>query len=241
MPPNPEAKSLEDLLRNAGRSMGARHAEVSVIASQDDNPGKPSRRLLEVSLQTIRTAMDIQMHIFDGRPRLETDWYNVWPGEHYKLLAALVKTLGARVVVEIGTYLGAGSLSLAQEIGPGKVHTFDVIGWDAMPSTWFKASDFDSTIVQHLADLSHPDTMDKYAPLLAEADLIFVDAPKDNIFEPAFIQNFETIGTKKDLIVVFDDVRVINMLGTWRHINRPKLDLVSFGHWSGTGIVDWNG
>jgi hypothetical protein len=40
---------------------------------------------------------------------------------------------------------------------------------------------------------------------------------------------------------MFDDTRVLNMIEIWRRLNRPKLDLTSFGHWSGTGLVDWNG
>jgi hypothetical protein len=39
--------------------------------------------------------------------------------------------------------------------------------------------------------------------------------------------------------LVFDDIRIWNMLRIWREIVRPKLDLTSFGHWTGTGIVDW--
>ncbi len=38
---------------------------------------------------------------------------------------------------------------------------------------------------------------------------------------------------------MFDDIRVWNMLEIWRGIRRPKLDLTSFGHWSGTGLVDY--
>ncbi|MBM4318321.1 MAG: methyltransferase, partial [Deltaproteobacteria bacterium] len=40
-------------------------------------------------------------------------------------------------------------------------------------------------------------------------------------------------------IVVFDDIRLMNMLRIWRNISLPKLDVTSFGHWSGTGLVDW--
>jgi hypothetical protein len=40
-------------------------------------------------------------------------------------------------------------------------------------------------------------------------------------------------------VLVFDDTRVRNMLHTWRDVRRPKLDLTSFGHWSGTGLVHW--
>ena len=38
---------------------------------------------------------------------------------------------------------------------------------------------------------------------------------------------------------LFDDIKELNMLGTWRAITRPKLDITSFGHWTGTGLVHW--
>lgn len=40
-------------------------------------------------------------------------------------------------------------------------------------------------------------------------------------------------------IVMFDDIRLWNMLAIWWRLDRPKLDLTSFWHWSGTGLVDW--
>jgi hypothetical protein len=35
-----------------------------------------------------------------------------------------------------------------------------------------------------------------------------------------------------------DDIRFVNMVDNWNAIASPKLDLTSFGHWSGTGLVD---
>lgn len=49
------------------------------------------------------------------------------------------------------------------------------------------------------------------------------------------------ITTKSNLVVVFDDIRKLAMLKPWWGMKRPKLDLTSFGHWSGTGLVEWNG
>jgi len=68
-----------------------------------------------------------------------------------------------------------------------------------------------------------------------------VDAPKDGIFELKFLENLSTILLPPNALVVFDDIRLWNMLKIWREIKRPKLDLTSFGHWTGTGLVDWNG
>jgi hypothetical protein len=69
--------------------------------------------------------------------------------------------------------------------------------------------------------------------------LIFIDAAKDGVQEQRFLDNFGTIAFAKAPLVILDDIRVWNMLAIWRRVSRPKLDLTSFGHWSGTGIIDW--
>jgi hypothetical protein len=40
-------------------------------------------------------------------------------------------------------------------------------------------------------------------------------------------------------ILVLDDIRLWTMLEIWRSVSWPKLDVTSFGHWSGTGMVDY--
>jgi hypothetical protein len=37
---------------------------------------------------------------------------------------------------------------------------------------------------------------------------------------------------------MFDDTRLWSMLRFWRQLPYPKMDLTSFGHWSGTGLVE---
>lgn len=37
---------------------------------------------------------------------------------------------------------------------------------------------------------------------------------------------------------MLDDIRFLNMWRLWRSIRSPKLDATSFGHWSGSGLVD---
>ena len=59
--------------------------------------------------------------------------------------------------------------------------------------------------------------------------------PKDGKVEPALFDNFATIGLKEGAVLVLDDIRMLVMLPLWRRIALPKIDLTSFGHWSGTG------
>jgi hypothetical protein len=38
-------------------------------------------------------------------------------------------------------------------------------------------------------------------------------------------------------LVVIDDIRVLTMVQLWRQLPNPRLDLTSFGHFSGTGLL----
>ena len=104
----------------------------------------------------------------------------------------------------------------------------------------FRSSDFvGGRFRQEIADLSNPEQFKKFTSVLQKADLIFVDGPKDGKFEQELLNQLYGIPMTQKPIVIFDDIRLWNMLKIWRDISLPKLDLTSFGHWSGTGIVDW--
>ena len=76
--------------------------------------------------------------------------------------------------------------------------------------------------------------------VLQKADLIFVDGSKDGISENVFIKLFDRISFENNPIVFFDDIKFEIMIKIWREIKHPKLDITSFGHWSGSGLVDWS-
>ena len=67
--------------------------------------------------------------------------------------------------------------------------------------------------------------------------MIFIDAAHNGETEKKILENLQTVSFKKPPLIVMDDIRVWTMLKCWREIPFPKLDLTSFGHWSGTGIV----
>jgi predicted O-methyltransferase YrrM len=220
----------------------ARHVLPSWLCSLDDEPVQPSDWLLDVALAAADAARRVDLTAVSGRivpPGIR--YPDVWPGEHYRFLAALVQTLAPQIVVEIGTAEGLSALTLRRFLpSGGRVVTFDIIPWNEFPGSVLKADDFaDGCLSQQLDDLSDPDSYKRHEPVLAAADLLFVDAPKDGNFEPAFLRLLESTRRAQRLLVVLDDVRLINMVGVWRAIQRPKLDVTSFGHWSGTGLVEW--
>jgi hypothetical protein len=109
----------DELLRTLAL-LPARHKEASIIASLDDEPARPSRRLLDVALDTCAAARGLPLHIYAGRASNEPHWFDTWPGEHYRLLAALVRTLKPATVVEIGTFTGMGTLATSPPSPPAR-------------------------------------------------------------------------------------------------------------------------
>jgi len=167
----------------------------------------------------------------------------IWPGEHYKLLAGLVVAHKPKRIVEIGTFQGLSALAMKRSSAPGsELITVDIIPWNEIRDTVFSPSDFEGTgLRQVVGDLSDERFFSSFADTLSGSDLLFVDAPKNVIFETTLLRYLDTIQLPSTALVVFDDIRVWDMLRIWRGIRRPKLDLTSFGHWSGTGLIDWNG
>jgi len=165
----------------------------------------------------------------------------VWPGEHYKLLSALVAQLAPRTVIELGTATGMSALTMKSALPEfGRIVTFDVVPWDRYPAALLNQQDFsDGRLEQRLDDLSTPAGWQANAELLRSADFILVDAAHTGVQERGFVRGFEEIGLANGPIVMFDDIRLWGMLSFWQEIERPKLDLTSFGHWSGTGLVDY--
>ena len=166
---------------------------------------------------------------------------NVWPGQHYRLLTALVALLRPRTVIEIGTATGMSALAMKMALPEdGKIVTFDVVPWQEYRGAVLQADDFaDGRLEQRLDDLSTPAGWQKNADLLERAEFILVDAQHNGVQERNFLRGFDEIGLASGPIVMFDDIRLWGMLAFWREIERPKLDLTSFGHWSGTGLVDY--
>lgn len=220
----------------------ARHAEYSMILSADDDSGRPSKRLIDLAARAIGAAAEIDLTDVSARIRQTVRYPDVWPGEHYRLLAALVKIERPKLVVEIGTSQGLSALAMKKFLPrEGEVATFDIVPWQKISDTYLTEADFaDGRLTHWVGDLSDPLAFTRHSALLERADFIFADAPKDGKFEPLFLKNLEKLQFKQPTILILDDIRVWKMLATWRQVVRPKLDLTSFGHWSGTGLVDYS-
>lgn len=218
---------------------GAVHVEwTALVDAQEDERHRASGELVALALQAAQRAAQLQLPDVVARCASPHDrrLVELWPGEHYRLLAALVEILRPQLVVEVGTFTGMGSLSMASALeAEAKLVTFDILPWSSFPDTLLREEDF-GRIEQRLGDLSEETTFAQHRDLFARADLIFLDGPKDGRFEPV-LHRLLTGTVKPSALIVYDDIRLLTMVELWRSIATPKYDATSLGHWTGTGLV----
>ncbi len=225
--------------------VSARHMEYSMLYSEDDSLSRPNTRLINLSIEAIIQAQsdtslaDVSKRL-SGRFPFPDDIVSLWPGEHYKLLASLVQVLKPALVVEIGTAEGLSALSMLKYLpSDGRIITFDIVPWAEYPRSCLNQEDFlDGRLSQIIDDLGEREVFARHKRLLERADLVFIDAAKDGALEQKLVANFQSLSYESKPIIVFDDIRLWNMLAVWRELPWPKLDLTSFGHWCGTGICE---
>lgn len=115
------------------------------------------------------------------------------------------------------------------------ITTFDILAPSEIPGSLLARPH--PRVACAVADLSDPRCFAEHVDVLAGADLVFVDGPKDVQFEEAFLPAYIAAMKGNEVpLTILDDIRVPNMLNIWRDLPLPKLDVTSFGHWSGTGV-----
>lgn len=211
-----------------------RHVISSVFSSLDDDPA--SQLFLDYPYV-------VQSILYASLNRIDPDfeYANIYPGEHYRLLSGLIKTLDPKACVDIGTYRGCSSrVMLDYSKSKCQVFTFDIEEHNSFDWTVLKDSDFDSKRLTFIKkDLADEEIFNKYLGLLDSADFIMLDGPKNDVFEELFLTRLKNANlTNKRRWLFIDDIRFMNMQKLWRRIQSPKLDLSSFGHFSGTGLVN---
>jgi len=83
------------------------------VLSMDDSPRAPTERLVDLAESVIHLARNVDLRGLDERKVPEL--VHLWPGEHYQLLAAILRHLKAKTVVEVGTFTGLSALAMLSE------------------------------------------------------------------------------------------------------------------------------
>jgi predicted O-methyltransferase YrrM len=241
-------KKIDSLLAKIARKRlvgslnlrGVQQVEPSLICSAVDDVGS-NDALFDIALGAIADARrtDLVGLAKDNERLSDAKYYDVFPGEHYRLLSSLCRTLAPPSIIEIGTFTGMSAAAILRGLPEkSKLTTFDISAWRDFDSHLSEKDFASGRIAQVLDDLSDPSKFEKYRDLFIHSRIIFLDAPKDGVFEHRFLSNLARLQPASSCLMILDDIRVLDMCDVWRSIQSPKLDLTSFGHWSGTGLVD---
>jgi predicted O-methyltransferase YrrM len=223
-------------------------ASYCYVGSASMDRGRADAHLLGIAVDAIGGARNLSFSSLSER--LSADAMAVlelWPGEHYRLIASLCAIVKPRRVIEIGTASGLSALAMLSALPTtSQIVSFDVLPWNySGPLAWggdtvLREADFrDGRLRQELGDLSNRAVFEKHRDLLAQTDLFFIDGPKDGNFERVFLKFLNEVSFASPPILIFDDIKLWNMLSIWQEVARPKLDMTSSGHWSGTGLIHW--
>lgn len=193
-----------------------------------------SQILRSIEFVSFATKVDLSDISIRSLSKSHLEYLNFWPGEHYKLLRGVSEVMKPKLVVEIGTWVGMSALALSKFAE--KTITYDVRQWDSFKKTFLLAEDFEHKIEQRVGNLLEDKFFNLQIEIFKDADLIFLDAPKDGNFEQKLLSKILPL-LKSESILILDDIKFINMLDIWEKLEFPRIDLSSFGHSSGTGIV----
>lgn len=216
-----------------------RHSIQSECWSTDDDPAAQAFADWDFLLKSVSFAA--QCHITTCP---KNQFVNAFPGDHYRLLAGLISSLdrssGPLTLIDIGTHLGTSARMMLDYSQPeDHVVTFDIASWETNKDTVLTEEDFCSRLVQYVEDLQEPLIWDKHTELLRNADFIMCDGPKDGKFERHIYNLLSGLDFPvKPRWLFLDDIRFPSEMPLWRSIESPKIDLTSFGHFSGTGLVN---
>jgi predicted O-methyltransferase YrrM len=211
------------------------HELVAVPPQSDVSPSLPLDRLALVT-EAIHGSSSINFAPELAGFELEEDrtWFDMWPGEHYKFLRSLAAVLRPKLALDIGTYHGASALAIAPY--SEQVRTYDIVPLAQIGNAYTNLLGDNPNMTQEIGDLANPDFYGTQKSKIHEADLVIIDGPKDGVFEykvvPKVIQDM-----KSGSLLVLDDIRFSNMKDLWMGIGQPRIDVGSFAHSSGTGIV----
>lgn len=188
-----------------------------------------------VAILTATLGIDVSS-IADVLPeRDDADFVRLWPGEHYRLLCGLTDFLRPELAVEIGTYKGAAAAVMS--LNSKRVVTFDVVGIEEIQNSIPDFIQRFPNVTQLVGDLLLEDVWEANAHLFHEADVVFVDGPKDGVFEPNVVPRIVDV-MRPGTILVLDDIRFASMYELWTELlDYPRIDIGCFGHFSGTGLL----
>lgn len=150
--------------------------------------------------------------------------------EHYRLLMYLASCLkGPEPMIDIGTYKGLSAAALGAD-SEQKVITYDIANYIPDNDVVKKMSNIEFRIANCCNEM---DT-------ICSSKLLFIDIDPHDGIEDAKIFKLLVENGFKGLLVIDDIHHFEGMRNFFDSITLQKYDVTAYGHWSGTGIVNFD-
>jgi predicted O-methyltransferase YrrM len=159
-------------------------------------------------------------------------WMNK-SGEHYKLLACIVKHIKPKIIIELGSGKEAFSSTVIANYCNGDqiIYSFDIIHNLAHLNK--------ENLIYSTDDIVG--NIDKYQYILLNAEFIFIDTEHTGDQETQIMRSLFPL-LRKNTLLMFDDIHLNQAMknfwnGLDKHFYLDKQDITPLGHWSGTGVA----
>lgn len=213
----------------------------SPVITENQTPQPPDEPLIQVLQKTFKKIPGIDFRRLENRlQEKDINRINRFPGENFKLQAAVVKQLKPKLIFEFGMGRGLNALCMKQYM---KEHAYIVsvnmndYHWKGSENCVLRDVDFTfGSMTEKKIDLSLPDNLADVLPSALEADML-VFKIEDGLLLNKILVALLNAELKREVFWVVHHIRLWSIAPIWRNIQMPKMDLTSLGHSKGIGMV----
>lgn len=181
------------------------------------------------------------LNIFDLHSRctgISKRYFRLEAGkEPYRLLYYLTNLFNDSKIIDLGTSNGASALALSAN-KTNQIYSFDII--DRCETSFLQnENSFEKAPSFQNVDFIVTQDFTKYIDLFLNSPFIYLDIAHDGIWENILLDLLTKNNYKG--IMVLDDIHAFpEMEILWNKLTFNKVDITSYGHWSGTGLIDFS-
>jgi predicted O-methyltransferase YrrM len=157
--------------------------------------------------------------------------------EPYRLLHHMASLFNNCTIIDLGTSNGGSALALSQNL-TNQIYSFDIV--DRFEISYLQNNGFENMPSLKNCDFIVTQNFIKYLDTFLDSQFIYLDIAHDGIWEKILIDLLIKYNYKG--LMILDDIHAFpEMKKIWDTIDIKKIDVTKYGHWSGTGVLDFNG
>lgn len=158
--------------------------------------------------------------------------------EPYRLLYYFASLFNNSIIIDLGTSNGGSAIALSHN-KTNQIFSFDIS--DRCQTSFLQnENQFEKMPSFSNVDFIVTEDFRKYLEIILKAPFIYLDIAHDGIWENILLELLVKYNYKG--VMLMDDIHEFpEMKKIWDKLPFNKVDLTKYGHWSGTGLIDFSG